>query len=130
MEHDGYEANLDSIRQVLESDEPKSERVWVTRWTGSYGGSDQVVKLKDRYYYLEDEPEESSGPFGSLNEALESCEELTFTTNATEEVECGELSSREIAAALRLVDADPGHVVLINRERWVLAPSGNFEPKA
>ena len=43
------------VREDLESDDPKSELVWVIRWTGAYGGADLVYRLDNKYYYLADD---------------------------------------------------------------------------
>jgi hypothetical protein len=115
------------------SDEELTERVceegdwvlslhWDSGGPGAGAGVESIYKFKNQYWYYSID-NGLSGPFDSLTEALDGF----GVTDATERIDCAELTAAELADRLDLDHAEPGHRLQINDEEWEVSSDGKLE---
>ncbi|MFO1303181.1 MAG: hypothetical protein U1F54_05580 [Burkholderiales bacterium] len=121
------------------------EVVFMNGWDGQapgMSGAIRVVKLSSAYFAaFDDSPIE--GPFDSLDDALDHLENPFAITSITDEIECTELSTEELAERIEWWPTDEAggslegfpssewpdceHMFLLNGERWIArCRSGEF----
>jgi hypothetical protein len=86
------------------------------------GGPRRVYLFKDRYWGLSDE-DGLTGPFGSLEEALDAG--ILTVTAATESIFCSALDVEALLTRLRPLDLAQPLSLAINGEHCAVAPDGS-----
>jgi hypothetical protein len=118
----------DNDNDLIEVVRKQGECVCTIHWDsgGPGAGADveSIYKFKNEYWY--DGWVSPDGPFESFVEAMEAAGGF-WITDATQIINCGELSSDEIASRADLSDASPGHRVEINCQEWEVSSDGKLE---
>jgi hypothetical protein len=99
---------------LLEQGEEVFRLYWDSRGPGA-GADCELILRFENLYFPRSSVEGLSGPFATLDEALQSGGFLGVTA-ATVSIDCSELSAGDIIRRLQFVDAEAGHIVRINGE--------------
>jgi hypothetical protein len=117
----------DLVDQIVEEGEVVFRHSWDSGSPGAGAGTEYVYSWNGKFAVWSADFGKS-GPYASLDEALEEHNELLMVSPATESIDSALLTAKEIAR--RLYCEEDGYVIEINGQPWVYrAEAGEFKRK-
>jgi hypothetical protein len=115
----------DLVDRIIDKGEEVFSLNWDSGGPGSGGGCESVYHWKGKFAFFSLDFD-NSGPYASLDEALQEHEQLLMVTSATESIDCTLLTTEELAK--RLSCEGDVHEIELNGEPWVYrAKAGEFK---